>query len=200
MGDKMMEGPAMSDTQAPAHSLADLTPALLARLRDGDPGAGKLLCELYHPPLMRFCFRYLGSQDEAEDLVQEVFLRVLKNDALPLNIRAWIYKIARNRCLDVIRSKGRRPDDQDLPTASRIDADLTGCLTRLVRREQRAHLKRVLTELPETQREVLHLRYAEDLSRTEISEVLDVPEQVVKSRLYEGMVRLRAHDSLLDQK
>jgi RNA polymerase sigma-70 factor (ECF subfamily) len=117
-----------------------------------------------------------------------------------VNFRAWIYKIARNRCLDVIRSRGRRPDDQGLPTASRLDADLTGCLTRLVRREQRAHLKRALAELPESQREVLHLRYAENLSRAEIADVLDLPEPLVKSRLYEGMVILRTHDSLLDQK
>jgi len=190
----------MPNPQGPNDSLVDLTPALVTRLRDGDPKAGNLLCDLYHPPLMRFCFRYLGSQEEAEDVVQEVFLRVLKNNALPLNFRAWIYKIARNRCLDVIRSRGRRRDDLDLPAASQLDADLTGCLTRLVRREQRVHLKRALAELPEDQREVLHLRYAEDLSRTEIAEVLDLPEPIVKSRLYEGMVRLRTHDSLLDQK
>ncbi len=190
----------MSEPQAAPQSLADLTPALVARLRDGDADAGKLLCDLYHPPLMRFSFRYLSSQDEAKDVVQEVFLRVLENDALPVNFRAWIYKITRNRCLDLIRARGRRIDDQDMPVASRIDADLTGCLTRLVRREQHAHLKRALAELPENQREVLHLRYAEDLSRTEISEVLDVPEPLVKSRLYEGMVRLRAHDSLQDRK
>jgi RNA polymerase sigma-70 factor (ECF subfamily) len=189
-----------TEPQGARHSLSDLTPTLVNRLRAGNSGAGKLLCELYHPPLMRFCFRYLGSEEEAEDVVQEVFLRVLKNNALPENFRAWIYKIARNRCLDVIRLQGRRRDDQALPTASRLDAELTGCLTRLVRREQRAHLRRTLAELPETQREVLHLRYAEDLSRAEIAEVLDLPEPIVKSRLYEGMVKLRAHDSLLDQK
>jgi RNA polymerase sigma-70 factor (ECF subfamily) len=188
----------MPEPQAAPQSLSDLTPALVTRLRDGDAAAGKLLCDLYHPPLMRFCFRYLGSQDEAEDVVQEVFLRVLNNDTQPVNFRAWVYKIARNRCLDVIRSRGRRVDDQDMPDASRIDAELTGCLTRLIRREQQAHLKRALAELPENQREVLHLRYAENLSRIEISEVLDIPEPIIKSRLYEGMVKLRAHDTLLD--
>jgi RNA polymerase sigma-70 factor (ECF subfamily) len=190
----------MSEPRAEPQSLSELTPNLVKFLRQGDPGAGKLLSDLYHPPLMRFCYRYLESQDEAEDVVQDVFLRVLKNDALPENFRAWIYKIARNRCLDVIRKRNRRPDAQALPPASRVDADLTGCLTRLVRREQRAHLRRTLAELPENQREVLHLRYAEGLSRAEIADVLDLSESLVKSRLYEGMVKLRAHDSLLDQK
>ena len=195
----MEKGAAMQEARGDNPTVADLTPTLVNRLRAGDGEAGTKLCELYHPPLLRFCFRYLGAQEEAEDLVQEVFLRVLRNDALPENFRAWIYKIARNRCLDVIRSRGRRPDDQDLPSASRIRDDLTGCLTRLVRREQRAHLRRALAELPEHHREVLHLRYAENLSRLEIAEVLDLPEPVVKSRLYEGMVKLRAHDSLVDR-
>lgn len=177
-------------------SLADLTPELVARLRTGDGKAGRILCDLYTPPLMRFCFRYLDSQDEAEDVVQESFLRVLGSDAVPANFRAWIYKIARNRCLDVIRSRGRRIDDQEMPEASRINADLTGCLTRLVRREQRAHLRQALAELPENHREVLHLRYVEDLSRADIAQVLDLDEKIVKSRLYEGMVKLRASDTL----
>ena len=76
---------------------------------------------------------------------------------------------------------------------------MTGCLTKMVRREQRAHLQRALAELPENQREVLHLRYAEELSRAEIAQVLDIPENLVKSRLYEGMVNLRSHDSLVDE-
>lgn len=177
---------------------ADLTPTLVARLRDGNAEAGRMLCEVYHPPLMRFCFRYLGSREEAEDVVQEVFLKVLNNEARPANFRAWIYKITRNRCLDLLRARKRRREDQDIDSVSRVDDDLTGCLTRLVRREQRAHLRRALAALPENHREVLHLRYAEDLSRIEIAEVLDLAEPVVKSRLYEGMVKLRAHDSLVD--
>lgn len=188
----------MAEPQSHTQSLADMTPALVSRLRAGDSRAGKMLCDLYHPPLMRFCFRYLPNQDEAEDVVQEVFLRVLKNDALPSNFRAWVYRIARNRCLDVIRNRRRQGGDMEMPQPSRLDADLTGCLTRLVRREQRAHLRQALAELPEAQREVLHLRYAEDLSRAEIAEVLDIPEPVVKSRLYEGMTRLRADESLAD--
>lgn len=189
----------MTSPQGNARPAADLTPTLVARLRDGNADAGRMLCEAYHPPLMRFCYRYLGSREEAEDVVQEVFLRILNNDALPTNFRAWIYKIARNRCLDLLRARRRRGEARDLDSASRVDDDLTGCLTRMVRREQRAHLRRALAALPDNHREVLHLRYAEDLSRAEIAEVLDLPEKIVKSRLYEGMVKLRSHDSLVDR-
>ena len=178
---------------------ADLTPTLMGRLRHGDEGAAGMLADLYRLPLLRFCLRYLGRQEEAEDVVQEVFLRVLNHDTQPKNFRAWIYKIARNRCLDVQRARGRRRDDQAMPAASLLNADLTGDLTRMVRREQRAHLRHILNELPESQREVLRLRYTENLSRTEIAEVLDLPEALVKSRLYEGLVRLRGHNSLVDE-
>ncbi|RKZ16000.1 hypothetical protein DRQ50_06785 [bacterium] len=179
---------------------ADLTPTLVGRLRDGDDGAAGMLADLYRLPLLRFCLGYVGRQEEAEDVVQEVFLRVLNHETQPVNFRAWIYKIARNRCLDVQRARGRRRDDQAMPAASLLDAELTGSLTRIVRREQRVHLRRILAELPETQREILRLRYTEDLSRQEIAEVLDMPETLIKSRLYEGLVKLRGHDSLVDKK
>lgn len=187
-------------SRQPEHpeTAADLTPALVGRLRDGDEGAAGMLADIYRLPLLRFCLGYLGRPEEAEDVVQEVFLRVLKHDTQPDNFRAWIYKIARNRCLDVLRARGRRRDDQAMPAASLLDADLTGDLTRMVRREQRAHLRRALTELPESQREVLRLRYTENLSRTEIAEVLDLPEALVKSRIYEGLVKLRGRNSLVD--
>jgi RNA polymerase sigma-70 factor (ECF subfamily) len=188
----------MSDPQGTGPSLADLTPTLVNRLREGDPTAGRLLADIYRNPLLRFCFRYLKNQEEAEDVVQEVFLRVLKHKAQPANFRAWIYRIARNCSLDVIRAGGRRRDDGELPPASRVDAELTGCLTRLVRREQQAELKRALAQLSEDHREVLHLRYTEGLSRQETAEVLGLPETLVKSRLYEAIVKLRAHDSIVD--
>ena len=56
----------------------------------------------------------------------------------------------------------------------------------------------VVASLPADQREVLHLRYAEGLSRAEIAEVLELDEKLVKSRLYHGMEKLRLHDSLVD--
>jgi RNA polymerase sigma-70 factor (ECF subfamily) len=128
--------------------------------------------------------------------VQEVFCRVLDNPTVPDNFRAWIYKICRNRCLDVLRSRRRRPDDGTLPTGSNLDAALTGNLTRLVRNERWKRLREVVEALPADQREVLQLRYAEGLSRAEIAEVLGLDEKRVKSRLYHAMEKVRLHDSL----
>jgi RNA polymerase sigma-70 factor, ECF subfamily len=186
------------DEPTPGRPPDDLTPTLLTCLRAGDPEAGVQLDALYRRNLVRFCGGYLGNAAEVEDVVQDVFCRVLTSPTVPDNFRAWIYQVARNRCLDVLRARGRRRDDQDLPDDSRLQADLTGNLTRLVRRELRSRLHHLVAGLTAGQREVLRLRYVEGLSRAEIAQVLEVPETLVKSRLFEGLEKLRDHSSLVE--
>jgi RNA polymerase sigma-70 factor (ECF subfamily) len=190
----------MTDRPEARRSGADLTPSLIVRLRDGEPEAGALLDRIYRKRVLQFCARYLGGQEAAEDVVQDVFCKVLSSPTIPDDFRAWLYEIARSRCLDVLRSRARKRDDQDLPNESQLAADLTGNLARLVRREQRSQLRRIMASLPANQREVLRLRHVDQLSRAEIAHVLDLPESVVKSRLYEGLERLRDHTSLVDDR
>jgi RNA polymerase sigma-70 factor (ECF subfamily) len=176
----------------------DLTPSLVVRLRAGDATAGGLLNDLYRAPMLRFCWGYLGNEQDAEDAVQEAFCKVLRTGGVPENFRAWLYKIARRHCLNVLRGHARRRDASPLPSESRLGADETGNLTRLVRREQRSRVAHLLEALPADQREVLRLRHVDGLERAEIAYVLDLPEPVVKSRLFEGLKKLRDHASLLD--
>ena len=187
-----------SETQRTDRPSPDLTPSLVAKLRAGDAEAGALLNELYRQAMIRFCWGYLGKVEEAEDAAQTVFCKVIEATEVPNNFRAWLYKIARNHCLNVLRGRARRRDDRALPSESRLAADSTGNLTRLVRQELRSRIVHLLGALPASQREALRLRYAEDLSRAEIAYVLDIPESVVKSRLFEGLKTLREHTSLLD--
>jgi RNA polymerase sigma-70 factor (ECF subfamily) len=169
----------------------------VAALRAGDSRAGDVLDELYRKALVRFCWGYLGTVEQAEDAVQEIFIKVLQANQVPEGFRAWLYKIARNHCLNVLRARRRRRSGASLPSASRLDAQLTGNLTRLVRKEFESRINSLIGALPAAQREVLRLRYAEELSRAEIASVLEVPESVIKSRLYEGLKTLRKHISLL---
>jgi RNA polymerase sigma-70 factor (ECF subfamily) len=186
----------MQRQKIPENNTERLTPFLVLRLRQGDAQAARLLNETYRPHLLRFAYGYLGRIDAAEDAVQDVFCRVLENPTIPENFRAWVYRICRNRCLDILRARSRKRDDQELPNDSHLDAQITGDLTRLARREQQARLRELLAALPANQREVLRLRYTEDLSRSEIAEVLGIRESLVKSRLFEGLQKLRQHDSL----
>ena len=179
---------------------ADLTPSLVVRLRAGDADAGCLLVERYRVPMVRFCCGYLGREDDAEDAVQDVFCKVLAAREIPDNFRAWLYKIARNHCLNLLRSRARRRDARHLPSEAPNAANQTGDLSRLVKRELRSRLAHLVSALPSAQREVLRLRYVEELARNELAYVLDIPESVVKSRLFEGLKKLREHTSLLDDR
>jgi RNA polymerase sigma-70 factor (ECF subfamily) len=179
--------------------LEDLTPSLVASLRSGDSLAGRLLNRLYRERMIRFCWGYLGSVEESEDAVQDIFCKVLAANGVPDKFRPWLYKIARNHCLNLRRAKGRRLDNHALPPSSALDAGARGNLAGMIDDERRQRLSHLVEALPAIHREVLKLRYTEDLSRAEIAEVLGIPESVVKSRLFEGIKKLREHSSLVEE-
>lgn len=186
--------------QASEGEIEDPTQLLVRRLREGHAEAAALLDRVYREALLRFCWGYLGQMEEAEDALQEVWYKVLTAGRVPERFRPWLYKIARNHCLNVVRGRARRKDDRDLPAGSQIEAAMTGHLTRLVKEELRHRVTELVAGLPEAQREALRLRYVEDLSRAEIAEILEVSESVVKSRLFEGVKKLRTHGSLMDER
>jgi len=129
--------------------------------------------------------------EEAEDALQEVWYKVFTSPKVPDRFRPWLYRIARNRCLNMRRAKVRRKEGQALPVASQLAASLTGHLTKLVNEEMQSRLSEIVEALPDEQREVLRLRYVEGLSRAEIAEVVETSESIVKSRLFEGLKKLR---------
>jgi RNA polymerase sigma-70 factor (ECF subfamily) len=173
------------------------TAELVAHLRNEDSRAGDLLDRLYRQPMIRFCSGYLRRMDEVEDAVQDVFCNVLAAQCVPDHFRPWIYTIARNRCLNTLRDRSRRKSPQGLPPDSVLLLQQTGFLTKMLKREQRDRLAELLESLPAPQREALNLRYNEGLSRAEIAAVLEIPEKTVKSRLFEGLRKLRKHASLI---
>ena len=181
----------MKQGHADGQDQTDLTRTLICRLRQGDERAASLLDAVYRTRLLRFSQGYLGNRSEAEDVVQDVFYRVLASDVVPERFRAWVYRITRNRCLDLLRARLHRGAEEKLAEDLQLPAGVTGKLTRMVRQERQERLHRMLKSLPLHQQEVIRLRYAENLSRPEIAEVLDLAESVVKSRIFEGLEALR---------
>jgi RNA polymerase sigma-70 factor (ECF subfamily) len=171
---------------------------LLRRLRGGEASAARELDERYRAALMRYAFRLLGDASAAEDVVQETFARAFSAGEMPQRTKPWLYQAVRNACSNRRRDAARR-GDLHLPSDAPLAASQTGHLTRLVRAEEREALRSILAEMPAAQREVLDLRYGEDLTREEIAEVLGIEPSVVKSRLYEGMQRLRSRAGHLGQ-
>lgn len=164
---------------------------LLALHARGAPGAAEELDQRYRRALVRFASGYLADAEEAEDAAQEVLMRLFSEREPPLSPRAWLFRATRNGCLNRLRSRGRRPDGQPLPSSLDPEAALSGPLTRLARLEEGRELNEMLALLSEQTRELLRLRYAEGLSRDEIALVLGLEHALVKSRLYEGLKALR---------
>jgi RNA polymerase sigma-70 factor (ECF subfamily) len=168
----------------------DSTTELVSHLRRGNAQAGELLQREWRDQLVRFCFRYVRQREEAEDAASEVILRALSAREVPDDFRPWLLRIARNHCLNRLREAAPRAHET---LASDVDviASATGPLTNAMRTDDRAELERSLARLSPAERELLRLRYVDDLQREAIAKILDLPVSVVKSRLYEAVARLR---------
>jgi RNA polymerase sigma factor (sigma-70 family) len=181
-------------------TLAATDEALAERCQQGDAQAFEELVERYHRPLYHFAYRLLGRAEDAEDATQDTFIQVyhaLPGARLDLPLRPWLFCIARNRCLDMLKRK--RPvvfsalvmaDDDglgflDVPAGDPLPDELA----------ERADLQRVLgaaiDALAPAYREVVALRYAGDLQFGEIAAVLGMPENSVKTRFQRAKAALR---------
>ncbi len=165
--------------------------SLLAAARQGDDLAAAAFDRTWRPRLLRFALGYLRDPHDCEDAAQSILTRVLTDRTDPDNLETWILRVARNHCLNLRRSRQRRRDAGTLPPASAVAGTATGFLTRLVQGERVEALERAFASLPDGEQEALRLRYGEGLSRGEIAAIAEVPESTVKSRLFEGLRKLR---------
>jgi RNA polymerase sigma factor (sigma-70 family) len=163
---------------------------LVALIRRGHHGAFEALMQRYQPRLLAFCRHMLGSQEDAEDVLQEVFaaaFNAICADERPINARPWLYRIARNRCLNHLRRP--QPAGQDSMDVFVRDAGATTADT-VHKREEFRQLVADVQELPETQRTALLLREIDALSYDQISEAMDTTVPSVKSLLVRARVSL----------
>jgi RNA polymerase sigma factor (sigma-70 family) len=163
---------------------------LVALIRRGHHGAFEALVQRYQPRLLAFCRHMLSSQEDAEDVLQEVFaaaFRAICADSRPINARPWLYRIARNRCLNHLRRP--KPAGQDSMDVFERDGGATTADT-VHKREEFRYIVADVQELPETQRTALLLREIDALSYDQISEAMDATVPSVKSLLVRARVSL----------
>jgi RNA polymerase sigma factor (sigma-70 family) len=163
---------------------------LVALIRRGNHGAFEALVDRYTSRLLAFCRHMLGSTEDAEDVLQEVFtaaFNAICADDRPINARPWLYRIARNRCLNHLR----RPQHagQDSMDVFERDGGATTADTVHTREEFRQIVADV-GELPESQRTALLLREIDALSYDQIAEAMDTTVPSVKSLLVRARVSL----------
>jgi len=166
-----------------------------ARVRAGDHTALAGLVERYHGPLLKFLARMTGQPQTAEDLVQEVFIRILTyRGPAPERFRPWIYQIAHNLARDHFRSAAIRRE-VDNRSENDFEEDEMGdpqdAESLALQASDRLQVNALLERLPASQREVLVLRFYHELSLEEISTITGAPSGTVKSRLFHGLRRAR---------
>lgn len=168
--------------------------ALLHAVARGDEGALARLYDRYRIILFSVIVRILISREEAEDVLQEVFLQVWKRakdfDESRGRPFTWLVTLARSRAIDRIRQLGARQRLADSAAQNPPDA-VSDAVADTLHSEQKEIVARALAELPEEQRHTLNLAYFDGLTQSEIAAQLGTPLGTVKTRMRSGMIKLR---------
>jgi len=174
----------------------DAVEALIQRCLKGDQVAWEQIVRQFWRKVFNVAYKFVGRQDEAEDLTQDIFLKLfksLKTFDRRANFSTWLISVSRNLCIDHYRSMRREHDvvthDVDVVTLARpsvIDSPQAA----LEQRDRVALLRAALDKLAPSLRTAVMLRDIQELSYQEIAEKLGVPEGTVKSRINRGRTEL----------
>jgi RNA polymerase sigma-70 factor (ECF subfamily) len=170
--------------------------ALVAQMRAGATLASEELVRRYYSPLVRYLHRLCGNEQLAEELHQQSWLSVLENISKfdgasgTGGFKAWLFRIATNKANDHWRARGR---EQAAKQGLRLVADEQAPEAghRLHASEQEQKLHRAVAQLPESQRQVLTLRYYSNLKFVEIAQLLGCPLNTALGRMHKAMLKLK---------
>lgn len=168
---------------------------LVAQYKQGNTAVLELFVYRYHPAIYAYLYRLTSKRQLAEDLAQECFVRVFtafQTGRLPERFRPWIYRIATNLCRDVWKSGAYRYEvtAQDTGVYDAADGGLDTVASFLEKQDEREAVIAALSALPEEERQIVVLRFYQDLKLDEIAELLELPSGTVKSKLYRAFKRL----------
>lgn len=182
---------------------AETEPDLLARYRDGDSQAFKELVDAYRDRMLQFFFRLCWDRDRSEDLVQELFIKLMtgsKRYRPQGRMSTFVYRVATNLWIDHYRAQRPRPrmfsydqvvhPDTDVAPMQFAD-DATPPADDLIDQEERAKMRRSLDRLTEPHRLVFELAVYQERPYSEISELLGIPLGTVKSRMHNAVAALK---------
>lgn len=179
---------------------------LMARVRDHDTNAFEMLLTRYRESIYGHVLVMLHDSSAAEDIVQEVFLRIWTHAEQwhgHGNFKSWLFRIATNLALNHLRSLRRRrqqpletpadpldEDDESSVPSWMVDHSLPGPDILLEQGERQQLLQRLVAGLPAEKRTVFHLVYEAEMGTRQIAQTLGIPEGTVKSRLHYATRRL----------
>lgn len=177
---------------------AQSTDELIERCLKGDQAAWSEIVARNWRKVFNVAYRFVGRHEEAEDLTQEIFLKIfraLHTFDRRANFQTWLISISRNFCIDHYRSRRKERDtiagDVDASTLSPVSKE-RGPQSLMEQRDLRDLIRTALDGLPSTLREAVVLRDLQEFSYHEIAERLGLPEGTVKSRINRGRSELAA--------
>ncbi len=165
---------------------------LIEQCLDGDQVAWEQIVRRHWRKVFNVAYKFVGSHEQAEDLTQEIFLKIFRSLATfdrRANFQTWLVSVSRNLCIDHYRSvrKERQTIDRDVAADDLAPAAATASpLAVLENRDLAATLRQALQALPPSLRTAVLLRDLQELSYLEIAERLGLPEGTVKSRINRG--------------
>lgn len=179
-------------------ALASQEVQLVRRCLAGDEAAWEEIVRTYSRRIYNLAYRFTGNHEAAEDLTQEVFVRVYRtldqfNPAVG-DLSHWLMRVARNLIIDDYRKRGRTPTEQSEDLADHeyhLHSDGYGNPERLVEQQELSRLvQQAINKLSPELRTCIILRDLEELSYQEIVDLLQIPEGTVKSRINRGRIEL----------
>ena len=174
----------------------DALEALIQRCLQGDQGAWDAIVSRHRRKVFNVAYKFVGRHDEAEDLTQEIFIKVFKSLATfdrRANFQTWLISVSRNLCIDHYRSvrKERETIDRQVDANELMpEAPGPSPVAALEQRDRVSLLRQALAGLPEALRTAVIMRDLEEFTYEEIADRLGLPEGTVKSRINRGRTEL----------
>ena len=169
---------------------------LLISYQEGNAGAFEAFVHRYHGPLLGFLLRTVKDATKAEDFTQETFIRLMKQikkGDVPEQVKPWVYRVALNLCRDYWRSTHYR-SEQTISTEFPEVKDPNPTVVEIYEKQEvRKEMIVALDHLPEIHREIIFLRFYQDLKLQEIAETMEMPLSTVKTNLYKGLKQLKKY-------
>jgi RNA polymerase sigma-70 factor (ECF subfamily) len=186
---------ALMPADLPAAS-PDAIETVIQRCLNGDQSAWDLIVRQYWRKVFNVAYKFVGRHDEAEDLAQDIFLKVFKSlDTFDrrANFQTWLISVSRNLCIDHYRSvrKERETINRDVNASELSPASPDeGPVAAMEQQDRVVLLRQALAALPEPLRKAVLMRDIQERSYQEIAETLRLPEGTVKSRINRGRTEL----------
>jgi RNA polymerase sigma-70 factor (ECF subfamily) len=185
----------------------ELDNQLVKRILNGEQNAYQQLVEKYTGLLFSIVLKMVGNKTDAEDLVQEIFIKIYKGLASyngEFALTTWMMKIASNHTIDYLRKKklkttpidGSESEEKE-KRKPQFEADVDNPEEMILKQERKKMIEKAIEELPPRYREVIILRHKEERDYLEIAEKLNIPLGTVKARLFRAREML--NQKLKDQ-